>query len=549
MRKANSASITRCTKSLAGNVDPDGRCCATGAGRTTGRRSRAPPGRSGSCTPPCTRCGAHPRASTRRRHAAGSRRRRRDSSVSAGRADRPRPCAVARMSSSSSAAADRDRVSRGSALFSRPRPHGRSVRSSPDAATQRRPTQVGDPRRRRAGHHRRRVHRDDRRRRGQGRRASRPPWCTTTSRRRSTSSPPPSGSPATTTSSFATRLPRAPVRVVHRLDRVLCGSLPSDASDGSWLLWIETWGETRRLPPLREAMAELTEHEIEVIHRLFAEGATARRVRLRRPGARRGAACRRCATVSPSSRRCSAAARRPMCSSTSFAAASATSSGCRAPSTTACSRSASEDRPRRPERGARTAARLSAGAVWSFGTVLARVADESNAFQYLIWRSLGIIAVVEAVGARHRAAAEHAARLHVRPSHDGRQRGFAAGLDRLRLRRQDDLAGQRRLPRARRRRCSASSSPACSSASESRAARTWPFRSRSSDWRSWWSATSTSTAPARTSWVTWRRWPPPPASRSTPRSCARGRPRLDAGSPRLRGADDPDLRRRDLRRR
>jgi drug/metabolite transporter, DME family len=39
---------------------------------------------------------------------------------------------------------------------------------------------------------------------------------------------------------------------------------------------------------------------------------------------------------------------------------------------------------------------LSAGAVWSFGTVLARVADGSNAFQYLIWRSLGIIAVVEA---------------------------------------------------------------------------------------------------------------------------------------------------------
>jgi AcrR family transcriptional regulator len=63
--------------------------------------------------------------------------------------------------------------------------------------------------------------------------------------------------------------------VVHRLDRVLCGSLPSDPGDGSWLLWIETWGETRRLPPLREAMADLTDHEIEVIHRLFAEGAAA----------------------------------------------------------------------------------------------------------------------------------------------------------------------------------------------------------------------------------------------------------------------------------
>jgi drug/metabolite transporter (DMT)-like permease len=39
---------------------------------------------------------------------------------------------------------------------------------------------------------------------------------------------------------------------------------------------------------------------------------------------------------------------------------------------------------------------LSAGAIWSFGTVLARVADHSDAFQYLVWRSLGIIAVVEA---------------------------------------------------------------------------------------------------------------------------------------------------------
>jgi AcrR family transcriptional regulator len=62
---------------------------------------------------------------------------------------------------------------------------------------------------------------------------------------------------------------------VHRLDRMLCGSLPSDPSDASWLLWIETWGETRRLPALRETMADLTEHEIEVIHRLFGEGSAA----------------------------------------------------------------------------------------------------------------------------------------------------------------------------------------------------------------------------------------------------------------------------------
>jgi RarD protein len=38
---------------------------------------------------------------------------------------------------------------------------------------------------------------------------------------------------------------------------------------------------------------------------------------------------------------------------------------------------------------------LSAGAVWSFGAVTARLADHSDAFQYLIWRSIGIIIVIE----------------------------------------------------------------------------------------------------------------------------------------------------------
>lgn len=38
---------------------------------------------------------------------------------------------------------------------------------------------------------------------------------------------------------------------------------------------------------------------------------------------------------------------------------------------------------------------LGAGVLWSLGTILARVADRSDAFQYLIWRSIGIIAVVE----------------------------------------------------------------------------------------------------------------------------------------------------------
>jgi drug/metabolite transporter, DME family len=38
---------------------------------------------------------------------------------------------------------------------------------------------------------------------------------------------------------------------------------------------------------------------------------------------------------------------------------------------------------------------LSAGLVWSFGAVTARLADGSDAFQYLLWRSAGIIVVVE----------------------------------------------------------------------------------------------------------------------------------------------------------
>jgi drug/metabolite transporter (DMT)-like permease len=38
---------------------------------------------------------------------------------------------------------------------------------------------------------------------------------------------------------------------------------------------------------------------------------------------------------------------------------------------------------------------LSAGAVWSFGAITARLADGSDTFQYLAWRSVGIIAVIE----------------------------------------------------------------------------------------------------------------------------------------------------------
>ena len=42
---------------------------------------------------------------------------------------------------------------------------------------------------------------------------------------------------------------------------------------------------------------------------------------------------------------------------------------------------------------------VGAGVVWSFGAIASRLADESDAFQYMIWRSLGIIVVVEVMAA------------------------------------------------------------------------------------------------------------------------------------------------------
>jgi drug/metabolite transporter (DMT)-like permease len=41
---------------------------------------------------------------------------------------------------------------------------------------------------------------------------------------------------------------------------------------------------------------------------------------------------------------------------------------------------------------------LGAGAVWSFGAIVARLADGADAFQYLIWRSVGVIIVIEVFG-------------------------------------------------------------------------------------------------------------------------------------------------------
>ena len=66
-----------------------------------------------------------------------------------------------------------------------------------------------------------------------------------------------------------------PGSATARLSRLLCQSLPSDASDGSWLLWIETWGETRRNAEIREVMSDLDAHEIATIIDLIASGEAA----------------------------------------------------------------------------------------------------------------------------------------------------------------------------------------------------------------------------------------------------------------------------------
>lgn len=45
---------------------------------------------------------------------------------------------------------------------------------------------------------------------------------------------------------------------------------------------------------------------------------------------------------------------------------------------------------------------LGAGVVWSLGAIAARWADRTDAFQYLVWRSIGIIIVVELLASRRR---------------------------------------------------------------------------------------------------------------------------------------------------
>ncbi|MGZ7087815.1 MAG: hypothetical protein ACXVIH_15920, partial [Ilumatobacteraceae bacterium] len=45
---------------------------------------------------------------------------------------------------------------------------------------------------------------------------------------------------------------------------------------------------------------------------------------------------------------------------------------------------------------------LGSGVVWSFGAVTARMAKHADAFQYLIWRSVGVLVVMEVMTAVRR---------------------------------------------------------------------------------------------------------------------------------------------------
>lgn len=70
---------------------------------------------------------------------------------------------------------------------------------------------------------------------------------------------------------FRDELAVGPGTATRRLVLVLTKSLP-DSADPSWILWIETWGETRRSDEIRQVMADLNEHERATIVRLIDEG-------------------------------------------------------------------------------------------------------------------------------------------------------------------------------------------------------------------------------------------------------------------------------------
>lgn len=57
-----------------------------------------------------------------------------------------------------------------------------------------------------------------------------------------------------------------------RIENLLCGSLPEGPNDASWLLWIESWGETRRSAAILEVMMDLDSHEAKILRSLVEEG-------------------------------------------------------------------------------------------------------------------------------------------------------------------------------------------------------------------------------------------------------------------------------------
>ena len=58
---------------------------------------------------------------------------------------------------------------------------------------------------------------------------------------------------------------------------------------------------------------------------------------------------------------------------------------------------------------------IGSGIVWSFGASLKRLSEDVDAFQYLIWRSIGIIVVIEILSALKAPAVPHDPRVAQRP--------------------------------------------------------------------------------------------------------------------------------------
>jgi AcrR family transcriptional regulator len=83
-----------------------------------------------------------------------------------------------------------------------------------------------------------------------------------------------------------------PGPVLERLEAVLAGTLPEEEDDATWLLWIETWGETRRTPAIREVMADLSRHETDLLLRLVGDGVASGQLSCPDPA---GAVARLCA--------------------------------------------------------------------------------------------------------------------------------------------------------------------------------------------------------------------------------------------------------------